>query len=113
MASSCRAARARTWCPARSTRSTSRDLAERLPEVHAELLARAACWSADGRDVQDIEFTVERGKLFLLQTRAAKRSARGGGAASPSSFVDEGALTPAEARPPVTAGAGRAPCCGR
>ncbi|MGW5385002.1 pyruvate, phosphate dikinase [Nocardia sp. NPDC003963] len=45
-----------------------------MPEVHAELLAAAATLEADGRDVQDIEFTVESGRLWLLQARAAKRS---------------------------------------
>ncbi|MEU4312021.1 pyruvate, phosphate dikinase [Nocardia sp. NPDC024068] len=50
------------------------DLASAMPDVHADLLAAAARLEADGRDVQDIEFTVESGRLWLLQTRAAKRS---------------------------------------
>jgi pyruvate,orthophosphate dikinase len=50
-------------------------LAQRMPAVHAELLKAAAVLEATGRDVQDIEFTVEAGKLWLLQSRAAKRSA--------------------------------------
>jgi len=49
-------------------------LAERLPGVHGELLAAAAVLERYGKDVQDIEFTVESGRLWLLQARAAKRS---------------------------------------
>nr|WP_233531178.1 pyruvate, phosphate dikinase [Antrihabitans sp. YC2-6] len=45
-----------------------------MPAVHAELLAATARLEAAGRDVQDIEFTVENGTLWLLQSRAAKRS---------------------------------------
>lgn len=44
------------------------------PQTHAELLAATALLERENGDVQDIEFTVERGKLFLLQTRAAKRA---------------------------------------
>jgi pyruvate,orthophosphate dikinase len=42
--------------------------------VHDELLTVAATLEREGRDVQDIEYTVESGRLYLLQTRAAKRS---------------------------------------
>jgi pyruvate,orthophosphate dikinase len=51
-------------------------MAEALPEVHARLLAAAARLEDINADVQDIEFTVERGRLYLLQTRTAKRSAQ-------------------------------------
>jgi pyruvate,orthophosphate dikinase len=44
------------------------------PEVYAELMAAATELERIGRDVQDIEFTVEEGRLWLLQTRVAKRS---------------------------------------
>jgi pyruvate, orthophosphate dikinase len=50
------------------------ELARRMPAVHAELMKAASVLEATGRDVQDIEFTVEGGKLWLLQSRAAKRS---------------------------------------
>ncbi len=50
------------------------ELADTMPEVHAELLAAAARLEADARDVQDIEFTVESGALWLLQSRVAKRT---------------------------------------
>jgi pyruvate,orthophosphate dikinase len=49
-------------------------LAAQLPDVHAELLEAGRTLEREHGDVQDIEFTVERGQLFLLQTRAAKRS---------------------------------------
>ncbi|WP_411341210.1 pyruvate, phosphate dikinase [Sphingopyxis sp. J-6] len=49
---------------------------ETMPEVHDELLAAARRLEQEHREVQDIEFTVQRGKLYLLQTRAAKRSPR-------------------------------------
>jgi pyruvate,orthophosphate dikinase len=49
-------------------------LAARMPDVHRQLLDAAAALEAWGRDAQDIEFTIESGKLWLLQTRAAKRS---------------------------------------
>lgn len=49
-------------------------LEEAQPEVAQELLAAAAALERAGGDAQDIEFTVESGRLWLLQTRTAKRS---------------------------------------
>jgi len=49
-------------------------LAAEQPAVQAELLEIAARLERDGRDVQDLEFTVEAGRLWLLQSRCAKRS---------------------------------------
>ena len=49
-------------------------LADSSPELHAELLEAAGRLEADSRDAMDIEFTVEAGKLWLLQSRVAKRS---------------------------------------
>ena len=49
-------------------------LRQQLPAVHDQLLDAAATLERHGRDAQDIEFTVEAGRLWLLQTRAAKRS---------------------------------------
>lgn len=51
-------------------------LAETLPSVHAELLTYAERLEQLHRDIQDIEFTVEAGRLWILQCRSAKRSAR-------------------------------------
>ena len=45
-----------------------------MPDVFAELTASAAKLEAHFRDIQDIEFTVEEGKLWMLQTRSGKRS---------------------------------------
>jgi pyruvate, orthophosphate dikinase len=45
-----------------------------MPDVFAELAAACSRLEAHFRDLQDIEFTVQEGKLFLLQTRAGKRS---------------------------------------
>jgi pyruvate,orthophosphate dikinase len=50
------------------------ELRAQLPDVHEQLLAAGSVLEQHGRDVQDIEFTVEAGKLWLLQTRSAKRS---------------------------------------
>lgn len=49
-------------------------LQQRLPEVHAALLEVGRTLELGAGDVQDVEFTVERGRLYLLQTRNAKRS---------------------------------------
>ena len=49
-------------------------MAERLPAAHTELLATQDKLEQHYGDMQDIEFTVERGKLFLLQTRTGKRT---------------------------------------
>jgi pyruvate,orthophosphate dikinase len=46
------------------------------PVVYRQLMAAARSLERLGADVQDIEFTVEEGKLWLLQTRTAKRSAQ-------------------------------------
>jgi pyruvate, orthophosphate dikinase len=45
-----------------------------LPALHHELLEAGRLLELENGDVQDIEFTVESGRLYLLQTRAAKRS---------------------------------------
>ena len=50
-------------------------MAERLPTAYTELVATQDRLERHYRDMQDIEFTVERGKLFLLQTRVGKRTA--------------------------------------
>jgi pyruvate, orthophosphate dikinase len=50
------------------------DLLAAMPSVHRDLLAAASVLERQGRDVQDIEFTVQSGKLWLLQSRAAKRT---------------------------------------
>jgi pyruvate,orthophosphate dikinase len=49
---------------------------EALPEVYAELAGVFDILERHYRDMQDIEFTVERGKLWMLQTRSGKRTAK-------------------------------------
>ena len=71
-------------------------LREQMPEVHAELMRAAATLEADARDIQDIEFTVESGRLWLLQTRVAKRSPQAALRAAVS-FAEEGLISRQEA----------------
>jgi pyruvate, orthophosphate dikinase len=51
------------------------EMAKRLPEAYDQLLETMARLEQHYRDMQDIEFTVEEGRLYLLQTRSAKRTA--------------------------------------
>ncbi|MBI4617521.1 MAG: pyruvate, phosphate dikinase [Planctomycetes bacterium] len=51
------------------------ELAREMSSVHAELLDVKKKLESHYREVQDIEFTVERGKLYMLQTRNAKMNA--------------------------------------
>ena len=51
------------------------DLQHSQPEIYAQFLDIARKLERHYRDMQDLEFTVERGKLFMLQTRSGKRSA--------------------------------------
>ena len=50
-------------------------MAQELPEVYAQFTEIADRLERHYRDVQDLEFTIERGKLYMLQTRSAKRTA--------------------------------------
>jgi len=47
-----------------------------LPDVYKQFIAVAATLEMHYRDMQDLEFTVERGKLWMLQTRNGKRTAK-------------------------------------
>jgi pyruvate, orthophosphate dikinase len=58
---------------------TPRDIAEIeewLPEVHDELMRILRTLEQHYKDMQDTEFTVEEGRLYMLQTRNAKRPAQ-------------------------------------
>ncbi|HEY1567491.1 MAG TPA: pyruvate, phosphate dikinase [Solirubrobacteraceae bacterium] len=58
---------------------TPRDIAEMtewLPEVHEQLMEILRTLEAHYQDMQDTEFTVEEGQLYMLQTRNAKRPAQ-------------------------------------
>jgi len=50
-------------------------LEERMPEVYRQLLEVKEKLERNYKDMQDIEFTIQNGKLYLLQTRSGKRSA--------------------------------------
>jgi pyruvate, orthophosphate dikinase len=52
------------------------ELAEDMPEAYGRLVELVRRLETHFRDVQDIEFTIERGQLWLLQTRNAKRTAQ-------------------------------------
>jgi len=52
------------------------ELEDRLPEAHAELMEILRTLERHYKDMQDTEFTVEEGQLFMLQTRNAKRPAQ-------------------------------------
>ncbi|UWE02819.1 pyruvate, phosphate dikinase [Laceyella sacchari] len=52
------------------------ELAESMPEVYEELMMIAKRLELHYKDMQDIEFTVEQGKLYILQTRNGKRTAQ-------------------------------------
>lgn len=88
-----------------SGRTTPRpldELATLLPQVHSRLVAAAELLERDGRDIQDIEFTVESGTLWLLQARPAKRSARAAVRAAVT-MAEEGLIGTDEALRRVTA----------
>jgi pyruvate,orthophosphate dikinase len=51
-------------------------LIKEMPEAYAEFLSIAKRLEQHYRDMQDMEFTIERGKLWMLQTRSGKRSAQ-------------------------------------
>ncbi len=51
------------------------EMRKEFPKLHRELTATMRKLEKHYRDMQDIEFTMEKGKLFMLQTRTGKRSA--------------------------------------
>ena len=52
------------------------EMAERMPDAHATLMEILQTLEAHYKDMQDTEFTVEEGALYMLQTRNAKRPAQ-------------------------------------
>ena len=52
------------------------ELAEVMPEAHAQLMEIMRTLESEYKDMQDVEFTVEEGQLYMLQTRNAKRPAQ-------------------------------------
>src|SRR5436190_12712020 len=59
----------------RNTKSLE-DLRELMPDAHAELMEVLRRLESHYRDMQDVEFTIEEGHLYMLQTRTAKRPAQ-------------------------------------
>ena len=71
-------------------------LEEDLPECYEEFLKIANRLEEHYRDMQDMEFSIEDGKLYFLQTRNGKRTAQAALQIA-CDLVDEGMITPQEA----------------
>ena len=72
------------------------ELADWMPEIHTQLREILRTLERHYKDMQDTEFTVEEGRLYMLQTRNAKRPAQAAVRFAVDA-VQEGLLTPAEA----------------
>ncbi len=73
-----------------------RKLKEDLPECYSEFQRIAQILENHYHDVQDVEFTIEKGKLYFLQTRIGKRTAQAAIEIA-CQMVDEGLITKEEA----------------
>ncbi|EAG9660737.1 pyruvate, phosphate dikinase [Listeria monocytogenes] len=71
-------------------------LEERMPTVYKELLHTCELLENHYLDMQDIEFTIEKRKLYVLQTRSGKRTAKAA-IQTAVDFVQEGKITRQEA----------------
>ncbi|MGN1020130.1 MAG: pyruvate, phosphate dikinase [Aristaeellaceae bacterium] len=71
-------------------------LQEQMPDVYQQFVDIAGKLEAHYRDMQDMEYTIERGKLFMLQTRNGKRTAAAALKIAVD-LVDEGVLSEEEA----------------
>ena len=67
-----------------------------LPECYKQFIEIADTLEKHYRDMQDMEFTIEEGKLYFLQTRNGKRTAQAAIQVA-CDLVDEGMITPQEA----------------
>ena len=74
-ASTCATRRAKTSSPGSARPRRSPTCRRSQPDVYAQFVAIAHQLETHYNDMQDLEFTVERGKLYMLQTRSGKRSA--------------------------------------
>lgn len=68
------------------------ELADQSPTLHSELLAAAQTLEQANREVQDVEFTVQSGQLYLLQSRTAKLAPEAA-LRSTIDLVEEGVLS--------------------
>ena len=80
------------------------EIGEMMPEAHAKLLEILRTLESHYRDMQDTEFTVEEGRLYMLQTRNAKRPAQAAVRFAVDA-VEEGLLERDEALATIDAGA--------
>ncbi|MDF1515565.1 MAG: pyruvate, phosphate dikinase, partial [Anaerolineae bacterium] len=71
-------------------------LEEVMPETYKEFLENVAMLESNYRDMQDMEFTIERGTLWMLQTRTGKRTAAAAVRIAVD-LVDEGVISKEEA----------------
>ncbi len=71
-------------------------MAEVLPEVYDQFLKVCQTLENHYRDMQDMEFTIEKGKLYMLQTRNGKRTAAAAIKIA-CDLIDEGMITEQEA----------------
>ena len=72
------------------------EMEEKFPEAFKEFVSVCHTLENHYRDMQDMEFTVEHGKLYMLQTRNGKRTAKAALKIA-CDLVDEGMRTPEEA----------------
>ncbi|CAN5856052.1 pyruvate, phosphate dikinase [soil metagenome] len=72
------------------------DMRDRMPEIYGQFDEIAERLERHYRDVQDLEFTIERGKLYMLQTRSAKRTAAAAVRIA-ADMVEDGIITEQEA----------------
>ena len=72
------------------------EMEQKFPEAFAEFTQVCKTLEDHYRDMQDMEFTVEHGKLYMLQTRNGKRTAQAALQIA-CDLVDEGMRTPEEA----------------
>ena len=82
----------------------SQSLEQRMPAAYKELGAICAKLESHFRDMQDLEFTIQDGKLYMLQCRSAKRTGRAAVRAAVE-MVKEGVISKEEAVLRVDAGA--------
>ncbi len=96
----------RTPCPINKGSATDKSLPtmeDKLPESYKELVRLYQLLEKHYHDMQDIEFTIQKGKLYLLQTRTGKRTASAAVRIAVD-MVKEGVITEDEAITRVTPG---------
>lgn len=79
------------------------ELKDKMPDIYKQLFKITTDLETSYKDMQDIEFTIERGKLYMLQTRSGKRSA-GAAVKIAIDMLDEGLIDKKTAVSRVTPG---------